>query len=221
MAESIEVQLKELSGSELKHWANPTIESFEIKDARFLLLDLRPTPFDRRTQALPRHVQDTERRLREWLGKNGHNGFLERVETTNKKRNDWIARGTSLEDDLIPIKKTIPAKPIPRETLTAAAESLGLRPKFLFLIESEHCLSNFDEVSEINHDDEGIMFYRLLVAMAIDAYGYDPADPKQGQRIMKGIQGSLDRQGWPNKQDRIKPILERAVSKSGWKPRQS
>lgn len=69
-----------------------------------------------------------------------------------------------------------------------------------------------------DEEDEGIMFYRLLVAMAIDAYGYGPSKPKQGQRVMKRIQGSLERQGWPSKHDRIKPILERATLKTGMKP---
>lgn len=137
MAESIEVQEEELSGSDLKHWANPAIESFEIKDSRFLLLDLKPKPFDRRTQALSRRVQDTERRLREWLNQNGHGNFLEKAETRFLNNNSFAARGTSLGNGGKPRKETVPAKPIPRDILKEAAGAMGLRPKFLFPVQSE------------------------------------------------------------------------------------
>jgi hypothetical protein len=92
-----------------------------------------------------------------------------------------------------------------RESIEAWAEKNGFHPDFLFP----------DQNLGADAEQEGIMFYRLLVAMAVDAYSYDPAADRQGQGVMKALQAALDRRGWPGKSDRIKAVIERAIKKTG------
>lgn len=214
MSDINEVQLEELTGSDLEYWAG--MDCFEITDSKFLLNNWKPKAYDRRKQALPRRVTDTERRLRDWLRKNGHGNLLSERKTVNQEYSDFVTN----EYKTRPVNHVTPDKPVPKDIIKQAAEAMGLKPIFLFPDSLTEGTVKLGNEADINPDSEGIMFYRLLAAMAID-YGYDPSKDKQGNGIMRNFQKMLQMQGWPDKQERIKEALEIAIQKSSWKPQKS
>lgn len=130
MAESIEVELEELTGSDLNYWSNQ--ETFSLFDAKFLINDCKPKPYDPRRQVLPRRITDTEQKLAAFLNGNGYSEFFDREKKEYEYQEVFSASWREQDFRRVPVEKTIKGKPIPKEVLRVAAESFGLKPKFLF-----------------------------------------------------------------------------------------
>jgi hypothetical protein len=158
MSETIEVQLEELAGSDLAYWAGR--KTFEIKDARFLLNDFKPSECPPKKR-FPRRIVDTENRLRTWLNENGHGGILGTPSSGMFRRDVPYIPGT-------------PDKPIPIDVLKVAAEAMGLRPKFLYPIEAEEPQA-YSGWPWGSHETQLLRF--LAEAAQRFWVNYDPADP--------------------------------------------
>lgn len=200
-----EIELKPVTDVTVAAWR--AVHTFTAWEAACLLADYEPPSDLFHYTQLPRFVEKLAKELLKYphTGGNTWNGWIFRevphFQIKNPEREDAV---------------------FSREVLMQFSTENELKPKFLV-----HAMVNDEPTSsktieDANPDNEGIMLYRLLAAMAID-YGYDPSPPngKQGNGIMQGFQKMLQKQEWPDKQDRIKDALELAVKKSGWKPRKS
>jgi hypothetical protein len=92
-------------------------------------------------------------------------------------------------------------------------------------IQRIECVANEEYTSvpsKSPYDEESTSLYRLLLGMAVDAYGFEWKAKKQENGIMAKLCASVEKAGLGSiKQDTARKYLLSAVEKVGWKPHKS